>query len=98
MDGAAHERDPDRLALDDQLGQLVRLESHQPGPQADVRRVGSLRLKSDQVLDRGRHRHRGAPEQKLAVEQGTVECTGTDPLSHTLPSPAYVRSSRSPTY
>jgi hypothetical protein len=52
VDGVAHQRDAHRVAVDDQPGQLVGMETLQPRPQADVRRVGCLGLHTDKVLDR----------------------------------------------
>ncbi len=52
VDGPAHQGDADHLAICDQLSKLVRSEFKQPCPKSDVRRVRSLGLQPDQLLDR----------------------------------------------
>ena len=73
VDGRAHERGPDRAAIDDGVGQLGRIEARQARPQADVRRQRGLGLQADEVLERRLDRHRPPLEQQLAGEQGTTE-------------------------
>jgi hypothetical protein len=50
--GVAHQRDAHRAPVQDQVGQLVVMETGQPCPQADVGRVGGLGLHADKVLNR----------------------------------------------
>jgi hypothetical protein len=73
VDRRPHQRDAYRGPVGEQPRQLGVLEAGHPGPQADVRRGGLLGLHADQMLDRGRGRHRLPVEQHLAREQGPIE-------------------------
>jgi hypothetical protein len=60
----------------------ARPEAIQPGRQADVGRVGRLRLHPDKVLERvGRGHARVTLEQPLARERGSIQCPAVDQLS-----------------
>ncbi len=48
VDRAAHEREANGLALQEQAPELVRVEPVDARPQADVRRERSLRLEPDE--------------------------------------------------
>ncbi len=81
VDGRSHQRDPHSLAVGEQLGQLGMLEAFQPRPQADIGRVGRLRLHADKMIDHIDRRHRNALEQVLPRQQRAVERAPTQHLS-----------------
>jgi hypothetical protein len=63
VDGAAHQRDAYDAPVEDQPGEVVRLEALNPRPQPEVRRERRLCLHPHQVGDRLRRGHRGTREQ-----------------------------------
>ena len=73
VDGGAHQGRTDRLPIGDQVTQLLRAETDEPRPEADVRVDRHLRLHADQSLDRvGRGKGR-AFEEQLSSQGGAVQ-------------------------
>jgi hypothetical protein len=88
VDGAAHQRDPDHVPADQQLGQMLGAEPLQPGQQAVVGRERGLGLQADQVFHHGQRLTRVADgacggdgacgrrlagQQRLPGQQGPVQ-------------------------
>ena len=80
MDRPAHEPEPDDLPLLEQPPELVRVEAVESGPEPVVRRHDLLGLEPDEVLDHVLHRHVGAAEQVLALQQRAVQRAATEDL------------------
>jgi hypothetical protein len=73
--GAAHQLDPDGLAVGQQAAQLVRVEAGDARLQAEVGRERGLGLQAEEVLDDAGHVARHALQQQLPGEQRAVELT-----------------------
>jgi hypothetical protein len=82
MDRPAHHTDPHHLPALEQLGQRVRPEALQSGPETGVGVVRHLRLHADEVLDGCERRQRRPLEQQLPLERGPVQRSGTQALVH----------------
>ncbi len=80
VDRPAHEPEPDDLPLLEQPPELIRVEALEPRPEPDVRRHDLLRLEPDEVLDHVVHRHVGAAEQVLPLQQRAVQRAATEDL------------------
>jgi hypothetical protein len=80
MDRPAHEPEPDDLPLLEQPPELVRVEAVKPGPEPVVRRHDLLSLEPDEVLDHVLHRHVGAAEQMLPLQERAVQRTTAENL------------------
>jgi hypothetical protein len=73
VDRGAHQRCAHRAALGEQRRQFVVTKAVESGPEANVRRIGSLGLQADQVLNRLGGREAVALEEQLPREEGAVE-------------------------
>ncbi len=83
MQGSAHHRRADDLALLDQRCQIVPLETTQARPQPDIRRQRQLRLHPGQPLDGVSDGQGVAFEQHLPRQCRAVQFAGSqDALSH----------------